>query len=183
MVNTQRERRDISNRHQHVSSDVSGDEEESLTRRRERKELEKMKKENREMRNTIQELKGDMQRMEEEAESVRLDIIRRSQMNFDCEGELFKRIEEYAKKTLFRHIKFITSEEMLNDLESKTSLANVTMDNFHVPGADRISWWRTCSITVSDAITNQRNQVVMSIKAQVLSKCTTKKGVSVMNDD
>jgi hypothetical protein len=122
--------------------------------------------------------------MEEETESVRLDIIRRSQMNFDCEGELFKRIEEYAKKTLFRHVKFITSEEMLNDLERKTSLANVTMDNFCVPGVDCISWWRTCSIsTVSDALTTQRNQVVMSIKAQVLSKCTTKKGVSVMNDD
>jgi hypothetical protein len=155
-----------------VSSDVSIDEEyeEAERRRRERKELEKMKKENREMRNKIRELEGDIERMEGEAESVRLDIIRRSQMNFDCEGELFKRIEEYAKKTLFRHIKFITSDEILNDLETKSSLANVTMDNFDVPGADRISWWRTCSIMVSDAISTQRNQVVLSIKAQVLSK-------------
>jgi hypothetical protein len=60
---------------------------------------------------------------------------------------------------------------MLNDLESKTSLANITMDHFGIKDWDHISWWRACSsCAVSDAISNHWNQVTQAIKAQVLSK-------------
>jgi hypothetical protein len=33
----------------------------------------------------------------------------------------YKRISDLAKKMLFQHIKFITSDKMLNDLQSKTT--------------------------------------------------------------
>ena len=63
---------------------------------------------------------------------------------------------------------------MLNDLESPTSLANITMNHFGIDVRDRISWWRSCSDAVSDAISNQWNQVAQAIKAQVLSKSIMK---------
>jgi hypothetical protein len=96
------------------------------------------------------------------------------QQIIECDQELYKRIGEYTKETLFRHIKFITSDAMLNDLESPTSLANITMNHFGVDVRDRILWWRSCGDAVRDAIGNQWNQVTQAIKAQVLSKSIMK---------
>jgi TolA-binding protein len=133
----------------------------------------KLQKENRELKRTINDLQSEVEKLRDEAEEVRLDVIRRSQKNFDCNLDLFKRISAYTKHTLFRHIKFITSDEILDDLESKHSLANVTMKHFEVDARDRISWWRACRISVSDTIGIQRNQVAQAVKTQVLSKYPT----------
>jgi hypothetical protein len=141
----------------------------------------KLRKENRELRHGIEELESEVEKLRDEAEEVRLDVIRRSQKNFECNLDLFKRISAYVKHTLFRHIKFITSDEILDDLESKHSLANITMKHFEVDAMDRISWWRACRISVSDTIGIQRNQVAQAIKTQVLSKYTTVWARSGMN--
>lgn len=133
----------------------------------------KLQKENRELKRTINDLQSQVEKLQDEAEEVHLDVIRRSQKNFDCNLDLFKRISAYTKHTLFRHIKFITSDEILDDLESKHSLASVTMKHLEVDARDRISWWRACRISVSDTIGIQRNQVAQVIKTQVLSKYTT----------
>jgi len=151
-----------------VSSDASSDEDEG-TQWKDRL-IDSMKKENRDLKRAIEELESTVQRLNQEAEEVRLDVIHRSQKNFECDMDLYKKISDFTKQTLFRHIKFITSDEILNNLESKTSLANVTMDCFDVDARDRISWWRACRIAVSDAIGNHRNQVAQAIKTQVLSK-------------
>jgi peptide subunit release factor RF-3 len=86
------------------------------------------------------------------------------------DAELYKRINDFARKNLFRHIKFITSERMINDLESKTSLGNVTMNHFNIDDRDRIAWWRACSGAVTDAMCNQWSLTAQAIKAQVLGK-------------
>ena len=122
----------------------------------------------------IRQLRDTVETLRAQTEMHRLDVIARSQRRVECDHELYKRIGDYTKQTLFRHIKFITSDAMLNDLASKTSLANITMDHFGIDVRDRISWWRACSCAVSDAISNHRNQVTQAIKAQVLSKLIMK---------
>ena len=108
------------------------------------------------------------------AETQRLDVIARSQKLVECDTELYKRIGEYTKQTLFHHIKFVMSDNMLNDLQSKMSLGNITMNHFGIDPQDCISWWRACSCAASDAISNHWNQVTQVIKAQVLSKLIMK---------
>ena len=115
------------------------------------------------MRAIVETLRGD-------AEAHKRDLVERSLRRVECDPEMYKRIGEYTKQTLFRHIKFITSDTMLNDLQSKTSLGNITMNHYGIDDRDRIAWWRTCNVAVSDAISNHRNQVTQAIKAQVLSK-------------
>jgi hypothetical protein len=65
---------------------------------------------------------------------------------------MVKRIGEYTKQMLFRHIKFITSDTMLNDLQSKMSLGFIMMNHYGINDQDCIAWWRTCNVAVSDAI-------------------------------
>jgi hypothetical protein len=60
---------------------------------------------------------------------------------------------------------------MLNDLESKTSLGNITMNHFNIDERDRIVWWRACSGGVTDAMCNQWNSISQVVKAQVIGKC------------
>ena len=74
------------------------------------------------------------------------------------------------KTKLFRHIKFITSDNMMNNLEEKDSLANLTMNKFKIDVRDRIAWWRAYGYMVSDTISNQGSQVNQAVKAQILSK-------------
>lgn len=126
-----------------------------------------LEREIRRLRETVESLRAD-------AETQRLDVIARSQKLVECDTELYKRIGEYTKQTLFRHIKFVTSDKMMNDLQSKMSLGNITMNHFGIDPRDRISWWRACSCAASDAISNHRNQVTQAIKAQVLSKLIMK---------
>ena len=126
-----------------------------------------LEREIRRLRETVETLRAD-------AETQRLDVIARSQKLVECDTELYKRIGEYTKQTLFRHIKFVTSDKMMNDLQSKMSLGNITMNHFGIDPRDRISWWRACSCAASDAISNHRNQVTQAIKAQVLSKLIMK---------
>jgi peptide subunit release factor RF-3 len=59
---------------------------------------------------------------------------------------------------------------MLNDLEGKTSLGNITMNHFKVDDRDRISWWRACSGAVTDAMCNQQSTTAQAIKARVVGK-------------
>ena len=92
------------------------------------------------MRDLVANLREKVATLRAEAEATRLDVIARSQQIIECDQELYKRIGEYTKETLFRHIKFITSDAMLNDLESPTSLANITMSHFGVDVRDRILW-------------------------------------------
>jgi hypothetical protein len=108
--------------------------------------------------------------MIEEQEQIRKDVVRRSQLNFECDADLYRKINNFTRKTLFRHVKFITSERMLNDLESKTSLGNITMNHFKVEDRDKIAWWRACSGAVADALCNQRSTTAQAIKAQVMGK-------------
>jgi hypothetical protein len=44
------------------------------------------------------------------------------------------------------------------------------MNHYRIDERDRIAWWRSCNVAVSDAISNHRNQVTQAIKVQVLSK-------------
>jgi hypothetical protein len=106
----------------------------------------------------------------EQEESIWKDVIRQSQLNYNCDADLYKRINDFTRKSLFRHVKFITSRKMLNDLESKTSLGNITMNHFKVEDRDRISWWRACSGAVADAMCNQRSTTAQAIKAWVVGK-------------
>jgi hypothetical protein len=122
-----------------------------------------LEKEIKRLREMVESLRGD-------AEAHKRDLVERSLRRVECDPEMYKRIGEYTKQTLFRHIKFITSDTMLNDLESKTSLGNITMNHYRIDERDRIAWWRSCNVAVSDAISNHRNQVTQAIKAQVLSK-------------
>jgi cupin superfamily acireductone dioxygenase involved in methionine salvage len=130
----------------------------------------KLEKENRRLRSQVLTRDQAVEALQAEVEYIRMDVITRSQKKVECDNDLYKSIAEYTKKTLFRHVKFITSEAMLMDLEGKTSLANITMDHFAIDIPDRISWWNACSVAVSDAINSQRNQVNQALKAQVLSK-------------
>lgn len=129
-----------------------------------------LEKENLRLKNKVLELNERVETLTEEQEEERKDVIRRSQMNYNCDAELYKRINDFARKKLFRHVKFITSERMINDLESKTSLGNVTMNHFNIDERDRIAWWRACSGAVTDAVCNQRSSTAQAIKAQVLGK-------------
>jgi hypothetical protein len=142
-----------------------------------------LKEENNELRMLVSRLERQVAALHAEAENVRLDVITRSQKIIECDQELYKRIGEFARQKLFRHIKFITSNDILNNLESKTSLANIMMDYFNINVRDRISWWRACSDAVSDAIGNQRNQVTQAIKSQVLSKLLIRTCVIFMDQN
>jgi hypothetical protein len=108
--------------------------------------------------------------MIEEQEQIWNDVVWQSQQNFECNGDLYRKINDFTRKTLFRHVKFITSERMLNDLERKTSLGNITMNHFKVEDRDKIAWWRACSGAVADAMCNQRSTTAQAIKAQVMGK-------------
>ena len=130
----------------------------------------KLDKENRKLRSQVVTRDQNVEALQAEVEAIRMDVITRSQKTVVCDGDLYKRIFEYTKKTLFRQVKFITSEAMMMDLECETSVANVTMDHFVIAIPDRISWWRACNIAVGDAVNSQRNQVNQALKAQVLSK-------------
>jgi uncharacterized membrane-anchored protein YhcB (DUF1043 family) len=166
--------RTVEERMQSVSSDASSEEEnvpdaEGMDRVMDRIIL-KLKKENRDLKRKNEVLQDEVEGLKEEADNVRKEVIRQSQKNFSMNQDLFKQITDFTKKKLFRHIKFITSDDILDDLEKKKSLANITMNHFNVDTGDRISWWRACRISVSDTIGNQRNQVAQAIKTQVLSE-------------
>jgi hypothetical protein len=88
----------------------------------------------------------------------------------ECDLVVYKRITEYTKKKLFQHIKFITSDNMMNNMEKTDSLANLTRDQFEINVRDCIAWWRAYGYVVSDTISNQRSQVNQAVKAQILSK-------------
>jgi hypothetical protein len=63
------------------------------------------------------------------------------------------------------------SKRMLNDLESTTSLGNITMNHFKVEDRDKIAWWRACSGAVADStMCNHRSTTAQVIKAQVIAK-------------
>jgi hypothetical protein len=75
------------------------------------------------------------------------------------------------KEKPFHNIKFITSNNMMNNLEEKDSLANLTMNKFKINVRDHITWWRAYGYAVSDTIRrNQRSPVNQAMKAQILSK-------------
>jgi predicted RNase H-like nuclease (RuvC/YqgF family) len=122
-----------------------------------------LEKENLRLKNKILELEDKVETLILEQESIRKDVIRQSQLNYNCDADLYKRINDLTRKTLFHHVKFITSEKMLNDLESKTSLGNITMNHFKVDDRDRISWWRACSGAVTDAMCNHRSTIAQAI--------------------
>jgi hypothetical protein len=81
-----------------------------------------------------------------EQEEYWKDVIRRLQINYNCDVEIYKRINDLTRKTLFHHVKFITSKMMLNDLESRTSLDNIIINHFNIDDRDRIAWWRACKV-------------------------------------
>jgi hypothetical protein len=115
-------------------------------------------------------LKEKVETMIEEQEQTRNDVVWQSQKNFECDADLYRRINDLTRKTLFRHVKFIMRKRMLNDLESTTSLGNITMNHFKVEDRDKIAWWSVCSGAVVDAMCNQRSTTAQAIKAQVLGK-------------
>jgi ElaB/YqjD/DUF883 family membrane-anchored ribosome-binding protein len=82
-----------------------------------------------------------MAAVKKELENVRMDVINRSQKVVECTPELYKRVGEYAKQKLFPHIKFITSNKIMNNLSCQTSLPNITMNHFKIDVRDHISWW------------------------------------------
>ena len=103
-------------------------------------------------------------------EGIRVDMITWSQKIVECDPVVYKKITEWTKKKLFHNIKFITSDNMMNNLEEKDSLANLTMNKFKINVQDRIAWWRVYGYAVSDTISNQRSQVNQAVKAQIISK-------------
>jgi predicted RNase H-like nuclease (RuvC/YqgF family) len=98
-----------------------------------------LEKKNRWLRNQISELEDKVETLMEEEDNIRKDVIRQSQINFNCDTELYKRISDLTRKTLFQHVKFITSDKMLNDLQSKMSLGSITMNHFNIDKRDRIA--------------------------------------------
>ena len=72
-------------------------------------------KENLRLKNKVEMLEDKVETMIEEQEQIRKDVVRRSQLNFECDADLYRKINNFTRKTLFRHVKFITSERMLND--------------------------------------------------------------------
>jgi hypothetical protein len=149
------------------SSDDNESEEESIDWRQ---CTMKLKEENDMLKRQLLTMDVKVVAMKAEMEGIRVDVIARSQKIMDCDPAIYKRITEYTKKKLFRHIKFITSDNMMNNMESETSLANLTMNHFEIDVRDRIAWWRAYGFAVSDTISNQRSQVNQAVKAQVLSK-------------
>jgi hypothetical protein len=71
---------------------------------------------------------------------------------------------------------------MLNDLQSKTSLGNITMNHFNIDERDRITWWRACSGGVTDAMCNQWNLVAQVVKAQVFGKYIIMELLAMINN-
>jgi hypothetical protein len=130
----------------------------------------KLERDNRKLKSQVLARDRTVAALQAEVEDIRMDLITRSQKTLDCDDDLYKRIVEYTKQTLFRHVKFITGDAILNDLECKTSLANITMNHFGIDIPDRISWWKAYHLAVSDTIGTHRNQVNQALKAQVLSK-------------
>jgi hypothetical protein len=76
-----------------------------------------LEKENLWLKNKAEMLEDKVETMIEEQEQIWNDVVWRSQKNFECDADLYRRINDFTRKTLFRHIKFIASEK-LNDLES-----------------------------------------------------------------
>jgi hypothetical protein len=130
----------------------------------------KLGRENRKLKSQLVTRDRTVEALQAEVEDIRMDVITRSQKTVECDHDLYKSIAEFTRQKLFRHVKFITSNAMLMDLECKTLLANITMDHFDIDILDRISWWKACNVPVSDTINSQRNQVNQALKAQVLSK-------------
>ena len=60
-----------------------------------------LEKENRQLRDLVVNLKEKVATLRAEAEVTRLDVIARSQKIVECDQELYKRIGEYTKETLF----------------------------------------------------------------------------------
>jgi predicted RNase H-like nuclease (RuvC/YqgF family) len=118
-----RGRRRNENVSEEVSSDASRSDDDSIDSiEREiesTREMTAMKRENREMKNKVKELESQLKKMKDEAEADRQEMIRKSHEYFECDEDLSRKIEEFTKKTLFRHVKFITSDVMLNDLQKK----------------------------------------------------------------
>jgi chromosome segregation ATPase len=74
-----------------------------------------LEKENGRLRNQISELEDEVETLKEEGEKITRDLIHQSQMTVDYDNQLYKRIGDFTRQTLFRHIKFITSNGMLHD--------------------------------------------------------------------
>jgi hypothetical protein len=153
-----------------VSTESSGDEDSEDENIDWRKCAIKLEEENEMLRRQLLAKDVKVAALKAEVEGIRVDVIARSQKIVECDPVVYKRITEWTKKKLFRHIKFITSDTMMNNLEEKDSLANLTMNEFKIDVRDRIAWWRAYGYVVSDTISNQRSQVNQAVKAQILSK-------------
>ena len=122
-------------------TDVSDgeDNEERLDGTQWREVMTKLERDNRKLKRQVLARDRMVAALQAEVEDIRMDVITRSQKTLDFDDDLYKRIVEYTKQTLFRHVKFIISDAILNDLECKTSLANIMMNHFSIDIPDRIS--------------------------------------------
>jgi predicted RNase H-like nuclease (RuvC/YqgF family) len=59
-----------------------------------------LEKENLRLKNKVKMLEDKVMTMIEEQEQIRNDVVRQSQKNFECDADLYRRINEFTRKTL-----------------------------------------------------------------------------------
>jgi hypothetical protein len=95
-----------------------------------------------------------------------------NQLENQRDPQMKLRVESYVRSTLFHKIKFISDQDDLGNLRSRTSTGNVVMDNFRVSTKllDRHRWWILYQDVVKKALEQQRANCNTYIKEVVVGK-------------
>ena len=112
------------------------------------------------------------EREKQEKEQIHTRVMQKARQTLRLEKETYAKVKRYATQTLFRVVKFITSEKELRDLESPNSIANHVMGELKIEEEDRIAWWAVYNVAVTDGITDRRNHINTNMKKWVLRKCS-----------
>jgi len=115
--------------------------------------------------------------MHNEREQVEIDkqaferrVLEKAQGHFEMEKGTYQKAVKHVKTKMFPRVKFITSEQEMEDLMNPRSMANIMMDEMNIHREDRVAWWKTYKVALLDGIANQRSTVTMNIKEWVMHK-------------
>ena len=84
---------------------------------------------------------------------------------------MVERVQRFTKQELFHRLKFITSQEELDNTTNKKSLGKYVMKELNIPEEIQQGWWLTYKEHVRKALIRQRNICMVGMKEMWMSKC------------
>jgi hypothetical protein len=137
-------------------------------------ELEEERDENEKLRHQMAELEAQIKRERKQADidkrAFQNQVLRRAQAHVEMDKGTYQKAVKHAKTKMFPRVKFITSDHEMEDLMNQQSMANIMMDELKIEREDRVAWWKTYKVALSDGIANRRSTVSMNLKEWIMRK-------------